>query len=147
MKYRKKTLLVDDDHELLNVISRWLTLKSWDVVTAGDGTEGYRKFLQEKDFSIVITDFNMPHMDGLAMAEKIKEADPYTGIILITGAWIKDLKKERKKKFIDSILHKPFPFKKLDSAIEKTLCKYRDIDLSLPENTAFARAGYEPVTT
>ena len=73
MNKKEKVLVVDDDPELLKIISRWLILKSWDVTTASDGVEGLRLFSEKKDYSFVLTDLNMPNMDGLKMAEKIKK--------------------------------------------------------------------------
>ncbi len=117
---RKNALIVDDDAVILQLISSWMKYREWNVETAYNGTEAYDLFVEKKDFNLVLTDYNMPHMDGLVLAEKIKEMDPLTRIILITGTCSSILEKEINIIYIDEILYKPFSLDKLDRII--TVC-------------------------
>src|SRR5678815_884461 len=58
-----RILLVDDERLLSELLAASLSAKSHTVVTAFNGEEGLRKFL-EGDFDLVITDQSMPKMDG-----------------------------------------------------------------------------------
>ena len=118
---KDKILVVDDDEIILKIVSDWLTIRDWDVSTARDGTEALDLVVEKKDFNVILTDFNMPQMDGLILAEKIKTIDPLIRIILITGTSRELLEQELNIVYIDDILSKPFSLKGLDSCIEKCI--------------------------
>ena len=59
-----KLLLIDDEPDILRVLSRSLTADGYEVVSAQNGTEGIAVFEKEKP-AIVITDIKMPGMDGI----------------------------------------------------------------------------------
>ena len=79
-----KVLYVEDD-ELLRVKTTQLlgNLFSY-VTTAQDGQEGLDKYKQDK-YDIVISDINMPNMNGIDMAKHIKDIDP-NQVVIITSA-------------------------------------------------------------
>ncbi len=121
--FRKNALIVDDDAVILQIISSWMKYREWNVETAYNGTEAYDLFVEKKHFNLVLTDFNMPHMDGLVLAEKIKEMDPLTRIILITGTYSGIVEQEINIIYIDDILYKPFSLDKLDRIITGCIAK------------------------
>lgn len=73
-------LVVEDDAGSLLLLSRILAKHGARVETAVNGIEGFAKF-QEQRFPIVITDINMPGINGLEMAKQIKELDHEAQII------------------------------------------------------------------
>jgi len=79
-----KILLIDDEPDILRVLGISLKADGYDVIPALNGTEGLQAFAKEKP-SIVITDIKMPGMDGIEVLGKIKELDPNTEVIIITG--------------------------------------------------------------
>ena len=79
-----KVLYVEDD-EFAQKETKELLLNFFkDIDTAGDGLEGLEKF-KSKRHDIVITDINMPKMDGLEMIKRIKEIDKRVPILIITA--------------------------------------------------------------
>lgn len=115
--YRKNALIVDDDAAILYLISSWMKYREWNVETAYDGTEAFDLLAGKKDFDVVLTDYNMPQMDGLVLAEKIKEMDPLIRVVLITGTCRDIVEREINIIYIDDILYKPFSLDKLDSIL------------------------------
>ena len=68
-----KILVVDDSEVVRIKISNILTEADHEVFEASDGPEGVRIASENPDIQIVLTDYNMPEMDGLTMVEKVKE--------------------------------------------------------------------------
>jgi len=78
-------LIVDDDRIALEMLEHRLTDWGYNVVAARDGVEGWERF-QAGGFSIVVTDWQMPRMDGLDLLHKVRgaAADAYVYCILLT---------------------------------------------------------------
>lgn len=102
---RERILLVDDEEDIRDIVSMLLTDIGYEVVSAGDGKKGLGLFL-DSPFNLVITDLNMPEVDGLTLASSIKERSPGTPVILITG---NRFEADEEGPF-DFVMHKPFSF-------------------------------------
>jgi len=79
-----KLLLIDDEPDILRVLSLSLKADGYEVVSAQNGTEGIAVFKREKP-DIVITDIKMPGMDGIEVLKKVKDLNDDTEVIIITG--------------------------------------------------------------
>jgi two-component system NtrC family sensor kinase len=79
-----KLLLIDDEPDILRVLSRSLKADGYEVVSAQNGTEAIAVFEKEKP-DIVITDIKMPGMDGIEVLKKVKDLNDDTEVIIITG--------------------------------------------------------------
>jgi DNA-binding NtrC family response regulator len=77
-------LFVDDELPLRTVVSRLLGRRGVEVIGAGDAVEAVEK-LREIDFDLVITDFQMPEMDGLELLAHLREHYPDTPAMMMTG--------------------------------------------------------------
>lgn len=81
-----RILVVDDSITTRTLEKNILESKGYLVTTAVNGQEGWDT-LQKQQFSLVITDVNMPIMDGFALTEKIKSSDKYSSmpVIIVTS--------------------------------------------------------------
>ncbi len=79
-----KLLLIDDEPDILRVLTVSLKADGYDVVSAQNGPEGIAAFEKEKP-DIVITDVKMPGMDGIEVLKKVKTLNADTEVIIITG--------------------------------------------------------------
>jgi two-component system NtrC family sensor kinase len=77
-------LLIDDEPDILRVLSRSLQADGHDVSTALNGAEGLKVF-ERLPADIVITDIKMPGMDGLEVLKLVKARAPDSEVIIITG--------------------------------------------------------------
>lgn len=103
-----KILVVDDDEANLKMIRMMLTKAGYIVETAANGEEGAVAF-SKSDFDMVITDFQMPNMDGNGIAAHIRGSNKrHTPIIGISG----EPHRFNEINF-DTILHKPVSFEEL----------------------------------
>lgn len=82
---QKKILIIDDDEEISELISRWLELRGYRAVTAYNGTEGLRQIYKERP-DLVILDIMMPGMDGWSVCRRIREMSEIPVIILSARA-------------------------------------------------------------
>lgn len=79
-----KILLVDDDPVVLEVMKSIIASYGFTLATANDGKQALAK-LESEPFSIIITDINMPIMDGMELLQYVKEHYPKIGVIVVTG--------------------------------------------------------------
>lgn len=115
-------LIVEDDSMVCRSVSRILTKEfpGSCVYCAEDGQSGLEIF---KNYTpeIVITDINMPIMDGIGMSREIKAIKPDTKFIVVTGHFDGQyLESFNAIGYVDYII-KPLDFNKLFSSIEKCL--------------------------
>lgn len=99
-----------------------LTFTDMPVYTAENGRSGMELFAEHTP-GIVITDINMPDMDGLQVAREIKSAHPGTMIIVITGYSDDTHLDDFHKLDIDDYLVKPVDFSKLCESINTCRAK------------------------
>ncbi len=79
-------LIVDDDESILVLLSTFLKRQGYRVLTASDAMQGL-ELLAAEEVHLVVTDFMMPHVDGLAFTQKIHQVERYAHlpVILITA--------------------------------------------------------------
>jgi CheY-like chemotaxis protein len=110
-------LYVDDDIELINILSLLLKSHFKNVYTAKDGEEGleeYKKHLPD----IVLSDYSMPNMNGIEMAKNIKKINKNQKIVLISAYNSAKIRSEAEEAGIDSFLNKPIDFGDLLKVLE-----------------------------
>ena len=103
-------MIVDDNRLVLEVLSENLIHYGFKVTLADDAFEAL-DFLDRESFQMVITDFQMPGMDGLALATIIKKRYPAMIVILTSGMDRAYLEGKQELKDIDFFFPKPFDMK------------------------------------
>ncbi len=128
-----KLLLIDDEPDILRVLSMSLKADGYDVVTAANGTEGVAAFEKETP-DIVITDIKMPGMDGIEVLKKIKALNADTEVIIITGHGDIENAIEALKHGASDFINKPVRDEALSIALSRAREKF-DIRQQLKEYT------------
>jgi len=80
----KKILIIDDEVNVAQLLSKFLSRNGFEVSTASSGTTGL-ELLKNNDFNLVLCDFRLEDTDGREMLKQIKAQYPQTGVIIITG--------------------------------------------------------------
>ena len=109
-----KILMVDDDRELLKMLSRYFTWKEYTVITAENGMEALEKINADPD--IILLDVNMPGMDGIEVCRRIR--DTVSCPIIFLTAKVEE--QDRVMGLLsggDDYILKPFSLKELDARI------------------------------
>lgn len=117
-------LVVDDETELLEVLKDFFEGSRHDLVLCSTGEEAIEQ-LRERRFDVVLTDINLPGVDGLEVLRRAKELDSNASVILITGnANVFNAVEALRKGAFDYIT-KPFNLFDLEKVIEKALERRR----------------------
>jgi len=113
-------LVIDDEEAIRDACSQVLKKEGYSVKTAEDGVEGLRLFRTEF-FHAVLLDLKLPGMDGMEILSLIKEEQPKTQVIIITGFASIDSAVEAMQRGASDYLPKPFTPEQLRLITEKAL--------------------------
>jgi DNA-binding NtrC family response regulator len=118
-----RILLVDDEPDILTVISEYLKMSEFQVYPFSDPTKALDYFKQNPElFSLVLADIRMPGMNGIELSKRIVEIRPEMKILLMTAyeAVEKNLSDLPIVRYVD-IIKKPFRLMEVCGAIKKQL--------------------------
>ncbi len=83
-KNAKRILLVDDEENARIALSRLLSREGYVVNTVSNGFEALN-YLREHDVNLIVTDINMPEMDGISFLREANRSFPGINVIMITA--------------------------------------------------------------
>jgi two-component system, chemotaxis family, chemotaxis protein CheY len=102
-------LVVDDSSTVRNEVTDFLTSNGLQVISAVDGQDGLNKLKGDPGIKLVLSDVNMPVMDGLTMVEKIRsELNSKVNIIMLTTESSGSMKERGKAAGVKGWIVKPF---------------------------------------
>ena len=103
-------LVVDDSEAVRNEVSKFLSDNGFTVATAVDWKDGLDKLKSDSEVKLVITDVNMPNMDGLTMSEKIRGdlQNTTVHILVLTTENDANMKQRGKAAKVKGWIVKPF---------------------------------------
>lgn len=116
----KTVLVVDDSAAIRQVVSITLSGAGYEVITACDGSDALAKLTGQR-VHLIISDVNMPVMDGLTFVRKLKERPEYkfTPVIMLTTESAEDKKQEGKAAGARAWMVKPFQPAQMLAAVSK----------------------------
>lgn len=117
---KNSALVIDDDLATLDLMRFQLESENFNVDTAEKGEQGI-KLAGENTYDIILTDLNLPDMNGIEMVEKFKQICPATEIIMITGFGSVEKAVEATKAGAFYYIEKPVEFEELLVLIEKAI--------------------------
>lgn len=115
-----QVLVVEDDIDLNQVISRYLKSQGYTVLSANNGLDALNYFYENK-VDIVLTDVMMPLCDGFELASTIRDKDEVLPIIFMSARDDKPTKQKGYKLGIDDYITKPFDLEELGFKIKALL--------------------------
>ena len=118
----KTILIVDDSDSLREVVGIALKGAGYEVIEGDDGQSGLNQ-LDGRKVHLIISDVNMPGMDGLTMVTKIKEMAEYkfTPIIMLTTESGDDKKDVGRAAGVKAWMVKPFKPEQMLDAVSKLI--------------------------
>ncbi|MCC3861223.1 response regulator [Pseudemcibacter aquimaris] len=116
----KKILAVDDSKTMRDMINFTLQGAGYDVTLAVDGNDGLTK-LKSNEIDLIITDINMPGMNGIDLIKNVRVDDKYRSmpILILTTESGDDLKQEGRSAGATGWIVKPFVPEKLIKVVAK----------------------------
>ena len=136
-------LIVDDDPKLLKMLQRTLTYEGLNVVTATNGLEAL-PLVQAEHPDLIIADWMMPKMDGLAFVRRLRDEENKTLILMLTARDAIENRVEGLESGADDYLVKPFAPAELVARVHAMLRRVE----AKPENqaAAYADVHLDPAT-
>ncbi len=115
-------LAVDDSASMRQMVAFTLKNAGFDVVEAMDGEDAFEK-ARGRDFSLVLTDQNMPRLDGIGLTKKLREQPKFktTPILILTTESSDQMKQAGRAAGATGWLVKPFDPAKLIEVIGKVI--------------------------
>ena len=117
-----KVLAIDDSRTIREMLKHTLSSGGFDVLLAEDGVDGVEK-LDNFNPDLVITDINMPRMDGFGVIEAIRRTEKFNGlpILVLTTESAQELKERARKSGATGWIVKPFDDEKLIGTIRRIM--------------------------
>ena len=119
-----KLLFIDDEESVRKVFSMSLRKEGYEVLTAENGEKGLEVFMRENP-PIALVDIKMPGMDGIEVLRRIKEINPETEVIIITGHGDMDSAIKALKLDASDFLTKPISDEALSVALKRAQKKIK----------------------
>jgi len=117
----KKILVVDDEAIMRDLLTDFFEMMDYGVMSAKDGSVAMEIISESQpgEYSLIITDINMPKMGGIELFRSVKSKYPDMPIILMTGYGIEKVRQDVEK--ADGFLAKPFELDDLNRLVSKIL--------------------------
>ncbi len=119
---RELILVVDDEADIREIITTTLTRQGYRVLAARDGAEALTLFTQRgREIRVMITDLNMPRLDGSAVASVVRRLNPAVRIIAASGLGSDGKPGTPAPSFADAFLAKPFSVETLLDSLHRVI--------------------------
>jgi CheY-like chemotaxis protein len=116
-----RILLADDDVATRDLVQRALALDGHQVVSTQDGSEALDQLKDAGRFDLLITDVQMPGLDGVTLVEKGLAASPKLRIVLMSGFSDELGRAEHLRARISGVIAKPFTLEQIRAVVKATL--------------------------
>lgn len=116
-------LIIDDSESIREIVSFNLNNAGYNVITGINGEDGWNVLQDNTDINLVITDLNMPVMDGIDFLKKVRQDDKfkYLPVIILTTESQEQKKIEAKMAGATGWIIKPFVKEKLIEVVKKII--------------------------
>ena len=120
---KKNILIVDDSESIREVIASGLESAGYNVIKGINGEDGLKCLEKNPDVELIITDLNMPVMDGISFLKAVRgsEKHKYLPVIILTTESQEAKKQEARNAGATGWIIKPFSKEKLINVIKKVV--------------------------
>lgn len=145
MSTKKRILVVDDEEVILRALEKYLTTEAYEVDVAQHGPEAIEK-CKQKNFDLVLTDLNMPALDGINLVKEIKSINPTISCIVMTGFGSIDSAVEAMKAGAFHYITKPFELEDVNLLIQRAIEHARLLEQNqILQKQVKSRYGFENI--
>jgi two-component system, response regulator, stage 0 sporulation protein F len=115
-------VLVDDEPTVRIILCRLLEVvaDAYEIISVGTGAEALAT-LAERSVPLLITDYNMPGMNGVELSQRVKGTSPTTTVVLISAYITAEVEQLSKAAGADYFMSKPFSFEQVEVIVRKAL--------------------------
>ena len=120
--HQRRILIVDDDAIFLGLLQIFIDclLPECQIVTVGDGATALTE-LQQQPFDLILTDYDIPGMNGLDLIQAIRQISADIPIVLMTGRYngYREIETRASSANLAGFLSKPFAFLQLKDILQQ----------------------------
>ena len=144
----EKILVVDDEPDLESLIRQRFRRKirdgEYDFVFAANGLEALSRLIEHKDVGVILSDINMPEMDGLTLLAKLNELrNPALRTVIVSAYGDMDNIRTAMNRGAYDFVTKPVDFNDLETTIEKTIRELELVRNALKEHDKLIAIQYD----
>ena len=122
MRQPKRILIVDDEENARIGLSRLLEREGYIVESVGNGYEALN-YLRQQEVNLIITDINMPEMNGIVFLKELNKSYPHSNVIMITAYGGVESYIESMNQGAFEYINKPVKIEELNSILKKIFNK------------------------
>lgn len=120
-----KILVIEDNRDSRDILSKLLRMSGYDVMSASDGELGYTAAIKHEP-DLIITDIHMPRMDGIEFVKRIRLEDALAETpVLVVTAFGSNVAREAIEAGADASAEKPFDFDKFLDTVQGLITRGR----------------------
>lgn len=117
---RASVLVVDDDSSIRQVMQELLGEEGYAVRLAANGRHALEQ-IEAQVPSLLVTDYEMPEIDGERLVERVRVRHPLMPILMITSRFVSDVRREAERLGVSAYLYKPLDLEVLLGRISAAL--------------------------
>jgi two-component system, sensor histidine kinase and response regulator len=121
-----KILIVDDEHEIGQALKQYLADKGYASSLASGGSAALDMLENEKDYTVVLLDINMPGLDGVTVLKHLQDAGSDAAVIMMSGHGSEELAVECMRNGAEDYISKPFALEDMIQRIERARAHRRE---------------------
>lgn len=111
-------LVVDDDPVVMDLLGIHLEKQGYTVTLAANASEGEKRIAEDR-FNLVVTDVEMPGIDGIEFLARIREQQPSIGVIVMTAFPERHSRTQAMRAGADGYIQKPFSLSNFSTVLER----------------------------
>jgi len=123
---KHKVLVIDDNEWIRDTLNHLLVMSGYHIDIAENASEGLKK-VKSNRYDVVLTDIQMPEIDGIELLKQIKKYDPALPVVMITGFPTVDNAIQAMRQGASDFITKPFRYEQVHMALDK-LVKKREVE-------------------
>ena len=122
-----RVLIADDEASMRTLVARAIAMDGHDTVTAEDGADALEILIRERGaFDLLLTDIQMPIMDGIALALTVARDFPNLTILLMTGYADQRERASGLNAIVHDVITKPFSVADIRTAVAAALAERKN---------------------
>ena len=118
MAKNSKILVIDDNEWVRDTLKQLLSMSGYQVDAAENGSKGLNK-IKSRRYDVVLSDIQMPEMDGIELLKQIKENDSTLPVVMITGFPTVDNAIQAMRQGASDFITKPFRYEQVSMIVDR----------------------------
>ena len=115
-----RVLVVDDQEEMRDLLAEMLASEGYEPRAVVGGEEALQE-LEHAPYDLLLTDLNMPHMDGLALLRRVRERWPSLPVVIITGYGSRSTERHVMREGAQGYISKPCTLQRVIASVSAAL--------------------------